>query len=436
MPRTTPPPTPPRPDNVSHAAAACGRYTLLAEIGHGTLTKVYRARGPDGRIVALKVLSAEAATDRRRLLRFYQGAKLGMQLEHPGLVPVYEVGCDQGRHFAAMEYVDGANLAQYVMRHGPLPERQALEIAMALAAVLEYVHGFGLLHRDVNPANVLMAEDGRVFLTDLGLSKDLQADLRLTADGTGLGTPDYIAPEQFRGTEDLDRRADIYGLGTTLYAMLTRRLPFAGSTLMEKWAAKMRNEYRRPTVFRPDLSLRTQQLLHGAMHADPAKRPANAARFMAGAKACLAGLAPSAEPTWQILLPVASGRMECRQATTAQIAQAIVRGQLRKTHLAARGTGGEFVPLAEIPEFQPLFRIRTPATAPAVPGGRSHGWSKIVHGAAEIWQDAKRRFNYYRRNRRATALAPSGAGELRLQRLLPHVAIAATVMLVLRLLFY
>lgn len=346
-----------------------GPYRLLERIGHGTLSAVFRAQAEDGRLVAIKLLSRSAAEDQRRLLRFYQGAKLAMALDHPGIVQTLEVGCHDGRHFVAMQHAEGGNLAQYIMQHGPFTEEKALELAIEVATALEYVHRHGVLHRDLNPANLLLDGDGRVLLGDLGLSKDLEHDLRLTCAGMGLGTPDYIAPEQIRDTQQLDWTVDIYGLGATLYVMLTGKLPFAGGTLAEKWTAKMRNAYRPPKSLRPDLHPATLRLIESAMHANPRRRPADAAEFSRLARNCLAllripaatqkhrpGADPSGETVWRVLVPAGEGRFQCRTGTTGQVIQAIVRRQFHADTLASRDGAEHFTPLGRLAPFQHLFR--------------------------------------------------------------------------------
>jgi serine/threonine protein kinase len=352
-------------------------------------------------MVALKVLKPAAAKEERRLLRFYQGARLCMQLAHPGVIQTFEVGCHQGQHFVVMEYVDGGNLARLVMRRGQLSERQALETVVAIASALEHIHQHGLLHRDVNPTNILLGADGRIVVADLGLSKDLECDLRLTVDGHGLGTPDYIAPEQFRDTKELGRAADVYGLGATLYVMLTGKLPFPGDTLAEKWVAKMKNAYRPVEQFCPTIQRSTAALIQRAMCPDPAGRPATAEEFAAAAKACLADLeasAVAASPAtpsahrWHVIMRARDGRIECRSGTEQQIMQLVGQNMLGPDTLASPGGGKQFERLSRQAAFKGLFssppRRRTdcPRPRPAQRWPAARQPTAVSNGAAEACQ--------------------------------------------------
>ncbi|RMG15253.1 MAG: serine/threonine protein kinase [Planctomycetota bacterium] len=227
-------PLPPSSDAGQVPRLRGGRYRLVRLIGRGGSGAVYLARDPDGRRVALKVLSAGAGPE--ELLRLAREARLAARLDHPALVRVEGLGVQEGRPFLVMEYVPGGTLQARLAR-GPLPPERARSIACALARGLHHAHERGVLHRDVKPANVLLDRDGAPRLTDFGLARPLQRrlpqgrGLTLTREGDLLGTPSYMAPEQALGESGrVDRRTDVYGLGATLYAMLTGRPPFAGGT--------------------------------------------------------------------------------------------------------------------------------------------------------------------------------------------------------------
>ena len=203
-----------------------GEYRLLREIGRGGMGIVYEAEQPSlARRVALKVLPAGAALDEQLAIRFLREARAAARLNHPGIVPVFGTGREQGVLFFAMELVDGETVAQRIER-GPLAAHDAARIASEIARALQHAHEAGLVHRDVKPENVIIGMDGRARLADFGLVHDLHA-ARLTRSQYVLGTPAYTAPEQARDAP-VDARTDVYGAGAVLYAMLAGKPPFDG----------------------------------------------------------------------------------------------------------------------------------------------------------------------------------------------------------------
>ena len=215
----------------SHVAVGTtiAEYVVEEPIGSGGMGEVYRARDERlGRRVALKVLLRRLADDpgfRERLLR---ESRLAASLDHPNVVPVYEAGEADGRLFIAMRYVDGTDLKALLRRQGALDPARAIALAAQVAAALDAAHALGLVHRDVKPSNVLIDQQGgreHVYLADFGLTQS--ASDREPADGSLMGSVDYVAPEQIRG-EEVDGRADVYALGCLLFEMLTGSVPFTG----------------------------------------------------------------------------------------------------------------------------------------------------------------------------------------------------------------
>ena len=207
-------------------APQLARYEVLEKLGAGATALVFRARDrKDDRIVALKILREELARRRTPLERFVAEAKQLCALEHEGLVRGYRVAKDQGAVFVAMEYVDGENLEDLLLREELLDEAEALDVARQVAETLCYLREQGLVHRDLKPGNLMRREDGHIQIIDLGFAAQAGA-----ADGgdTTVGTVQYIAPEQARGESDLDARADIYSLGATIYHLATGEPPFLG----------------------------------------------------------------------------------------------------------------------------------------------------------------------------------------------------------------
>jgi formylglycine-generating enzyme required for sulfatase activity/predicted Ser/Thr protein kinase len=208
-----------------------GHFRIVGRIGRGGMGDVYKGYDETlNRPVAVKVLPAELARDAEFVRRFRAEASAAAKIVHPNIVPVHFIGEDAGRHFFAMQFVDGESLEVELRRRARFPVEEALEIVEQCLAGLEAAHRRGLIHRDVKPGNILLERpSGRAVVVDFGLVRSTGVSTRLTATGVILGTVDYIAPEQARG-QIVDRRADIYSLGVLLYELLAGRLPFEAGT--------------------------------------------------------------------------------------------------------------------------------------------------------------------------------------------------------------
>ena len=218
-------------------------YIVLDRIGRGGVGQVYQGMHPRmKRLVAIKVLPHAAANSEEMLARFRREVEVSASLTHPNIVAAYDAGEDDaGRPFLVMEFVQGPDLATFVRRLGPLPVERALDFVIQAAKGLAYAHARGVYHRDVKPGNLLVDPAGHVKLLDLGLARysspehlDPATVGELTRFGDIMGTPDYIAPEQAVDSRTADHRADIYGLGCTLYFLLTGRPVYEGDTAMKK----------------------------------------------------------------------------------------------------------------------------------------------------------------------------------------------------------
>ncbi|MCW8141818.1 MAG: serine/threonine protein kinase, partial [Planctomycetota bacterium] len=229
-----------------------GGYRVLRELGRGGMGVVYLAESLAlRRQVALKVLTPGG--DVEAVERFQLEARAVARLRHPHVVGVHEVGRDGPRWFLAMDLVDGESLRARVQRDGPLAPEDAARLLEPIARALHHAHGAGLLHRDVKPHNVLVARDGTPLLADFGLAKDVGAD-GVTVTGEVMGTPAYMAPEQ--ATADharVDRRADVYALGATLYEALTGRPPFVGGSAINVLRQVVEDPPVPPSRLRPGL---------------------------------------------------------------------------------------------------------------------------------------------------------------------------------------
>jgi len=242
---------------------------------------------PLDRNVAVKVLTTGLAGRAITVKRFYQEARAMAQISHPKIVPVYEVGSEEGFPYFTMELVRGGSLKQLLEREGPLPVRRAAEIALDVAEALLHAHRAGLLHRDVKPGNVLLDPSGTSRLTDFGLVRRTDS-VTITASDALVGTPQYMSPEQVRGLK-LDGRSDQFSLGTMLYEMLAGIPPFQGDNPMSVLRAITEIEPRSLSSFRPDVPTALQAIVMRMMEKDRDRRyldmeavRADLARFLRG----------------------------------------------------------------------------------------------------------------------------------------------------------
>jgi len=250
-----------------------GRYEVVRELARGGMGVVFLARHAElGREVALKVMRGSAA-DKGMVQRFIAEAQTVAQLDHPNIVRVHEVGKEGEDPFLVMDLIEGESLEEKLKRQGTLPNKEVGEIGRALADALEHAHERSIVHRDVKPANVLIDAEGRPLLTDFGLAKDLSADKGLTQEGQWVGTPGYMPPEQASGDlRRIDRKSDVYGLGGTLYALLTGRPPFETKTAHETLKAIQETRPTPPSTLRPDVSQDLEAVILKCLEKQPESR--------------------------------------------------------------------------------------------------------------------------------------------------------------------
>jgi serine/threonine protein kinase len=211
------------------ARALEGRYKIIRLLGQGGMAAVFLARDLVlERQVAIKVLPPDMPHDRQLIVRFQQEAKTAAKLDHPNIIPIHRVESEAGLVYIVMKYVSGQSLEDKLSK-GRLPIPLVRHILREAALALGHAHGRRIVHRDVKPANIMLDEDGRVVLTDFGISKAVKATTQITGTGTIIGTPAYMAPEQAKGRE-VDGRTDQYALGIVGYRALTGKLPFEGDT--------------------------------------------------------------------------------------------------------------------------------------------------------------------------------------------------------------
>lgn len=231
-------------------------YKVLGKIGAGAMAFVYKGRQLSlNRIVAIKVLPKRFSDNPEYVERFYKEGQAAAKLNHSNIVQAFDVGEAGGYHYFVMEYVEGKTLSDDLVNGYVFPEQEAIDIVIQVAHALAHAHAKGLIHRDVKPKNIMISKDGTVKLADMGLARET-ADLETAQSeaGKAYGTPYYIAPEQIRGKIDIDERADIYGLGATLYHMVTGRVPFMADDSAEVMKKHLREKLVPPDHINTSLS--------------------------------------------------------------------------------------------------------------------------------------------------------------------------------------
>ncbi len=259
-----------------------GKYDLLGEVGRGGMGVVYKARQRDlNRIVALKMILASEWASAEEIRRFQAEARAVARLRHRNIVAIHEIGEQLGRHFFAMDFVEGESLSLIVAR-GALAPEQAARWMVAIAKAVEHLHSQGIVHRDLKPSNVLIDSAGEPVVMDFGLAKIFDSDDGATRSGAILGTPSYMSPEQAAGRNSLiSTRSDVYSLGAMLYEMLSGRPPFREANPLDTLVQVIEGE---PTLLRQLVATipRALELICcKCLEKDPARRYASAAELAA-----------------------------------------------------------------------------------------------------------------------------------------------------------
>jgi predicted Ser/Thr protein kinase len=319
-----------------------GRYELEELVGSGGMATVYRAHDRLlERTVALKILHEHFARDEDSVERFQREARAVAQLTHPNIVTVIDRGEEDGRPYIVFEYVEGENLKQLLAREGPLPVPNAIDLALQVARALEAAHERGVVHRDVKPQNVLLAEEGRAKVTDFGIARARDTD-GLTITGTILGTSDYIAPEQAQG-EPTGEPGDVYSLGVVLFELLTGEVPYEAENPV---AVAMRHVHDPvPSVQerRPDVPPRVDAIVRRALAKDPLERFASMSDLIAELETARHGEPASDDSAATIIVPPAvaprpgRGRNALRTLILSLVAVLLVAGAAVGAYVLTRG---------------------------------------------------------------------------------------------------
>lgn len=325
-----------------------GRYEVVRELGKGAMGIVYLAKDPlIGRLVALKTIRPAAHSDdddtKEFQQRFVREAQAAGILNHPSIVTVHDIGQDEttGVSFIAMEYVEGQNLKEVLSQGRPISFEQIGDIIAQIGEALDFAHSKGIVHRDVKPANIILLEGNRAKITDFGIAKIASGVSNLTSTGQFLGTPNYMAPEQIKGSP-VDGRSDLFSLGICLYECLTRRKPFGGDSLTSISYKIVHESFPPLQEVNPQIPEGYEEIVATCLQKDPAKRYqrgrdlANAVRAVVRGERPVRAHEPALEeativtrdmqkiPTVEIPFPEASAALDAYgTATTAAAAAAI-----------------------------------------------------------------------------------------------------------------
>jgi serine/threonine-protein kinase len=344
-----------------------GGYELLGRLGSGGMGTVHKARQVAlDRVVALKVLPHSLASDHEFIARFYREARAVARLNHPNIVGGYEVGQDKDYHFLAMEFVDGPSAAS-LLASSPagLPEPQLLAIAVQTGRALSHAHQAGIIHRDIKPENILLTADGTAKLCDLGLARSAVADREssLTQAGVAVGTPYYISPEQARGSQDVDARADIYSFGATLFHLATGRTPFQGDNSMQVMTQHIEVRPPRASDVAPRVSAELSAVIDRMLAKDRSDRYQSAAAVVGDLERVARGERPvHASPCGRQAAPVRRGPQAPTHGKTVN-ARA-VRGSADGRRRARRAAFGALLVAALVCAAGLWHLLHRPAATP------------------------------------------------------------------------
>jgi len=258
------------------AGDSVGQYKVESVLGVGGMGYVYRAVGSDGEPVALKLVKRDLAADPTFRRRFDREARIARQVSHPHLVPVLDSGEHDGVPYLVQRFVGNGTLASRV-EEGPRPLAQVVDVCKQVGGALDELHAQGLIHRDIKPANILMDEAEVAYITDFGLAKDTQGSL-LTRPGQALGSLDYMAPEQVRGT-DVSAATDVYALGCVTFECLTGAPPFADRQGMRVLWAQLQDAPPDPREKQPELPDAAAEVILRALAKEPGERQQSAGEF-------------------------------------------------------------------------------------------------------------------------------------------------------------
>src|SRR4030043_50086 len=298
-----------------------GRYDIKSLIGQGGMSAVYLGYDPRSqREVAIKILPPYYLHSTKFRERFEREALMIALLEHSAIVPVYDMGEEEGQPYIVMRYMSGGSLSDK-LKKGPHPLRECMEMYLLLAPALDTAHARGVTHRDVKPDNLLFDKYDNVFLSDFGLAR-LRETIGFAniSDGSIMGTPAYMSPEQIQGDQDIDGRSDIYSMGVVLYQMLSGSVPFFGTTAASVMMMHLVNPVPQIYDQNKTLPIAVQTVLDTAMAKNPKDRYQTAGEFAKAIQAVTTGVhkkiqlqnvvsTPANKPTTHSTLQLPNGQL-------------------------------------------------------------------------------------------------------------------------------
>jgi len=392
-------------------------YKILDQVGKGHMGGVYKAVHSLGQVVALKILPASRAKDARVLARFAREAKLLTQLDHPNVVRAFQLGDSGGRHYIAMEFLEGETLDDVLTRRKRLPPGEAVRLMRQVLDGLQHLHEQRTIHRDLKPTNLMVLPahargtpdttwDATLKILDIGLGRELFLDAdsaatthtQLTVEGAVVGTPDYMAPEQAKDARTSDIRADIYSVGCVLYHCLTGRTPFPDATIMAQMLRHATDDPDPLAATVPDAPPGLQATLDMMLKKNPAERfptPEAAAKALKRFETTGVGAPPAAtpvNPAYRQWLQTESGGELPVVAAPGQPARAAARPGTASAAPLPPATKPGTAPAAPLP---PRSKVGTGPAAPLPTGGRPvvpppayPGYPPAPVAPAPAWQPA------------------------------------------------
>lgn len=248
-----------------------GRFQIVERIHTGVVGELYKAYDPDrDEIVALKMLKGELSYEPEVVERFEREAKVAKNLDHPNIIKIYDIGCDDNCHYFSMKFINGPSLRKILEEEGSLSIEKAFTFARGVCLGLHFAHSAQVVHRDIKPSNIMLDENGNIIILDFGIAKVMYL-ARLTRPGFLLGTPEYMSPEQIKGSL-IDGRSDLYSLGIVLYELLTGTVPFIGKDFWEAAEKVVKEIPRKPSEFNRELSIEIDELILKAIDKDRTRR--------------------------------------------------------------------------------------------------------------------------------------------------------------------
>jgi WD40 repeat protein len=318
--------------DLPHAVEIFGDYEMLGELARGGMGVVFRARQISlNRVVALKMILSGNLAAEDDVKRFRAEAEAAATLDHPNILPIYEIGEISGQHFFSMKLVEGGSLSDRIpaLRKDP---SQIARLLIPVARAVHFAHQRGILHRDLKPANVLLDRDGVPAITDFGLAKKIEGDGRLTQSGAIVGTPAYMPPEQAASSKRLTTAADVYSLGAVLYECLTGQAPFSGPSALETVLAVLEKDPPAPRTLDPKIDRDLETICLKCLQKDPARRYGSAEALAEDLQRWLQGEPIQARPVgtierltkWVRRRPAAAGLIGVSAAAGVALVRIIV----------------------------------------------------------------------------------------------------------------